>query len=112
MKTIKKLNSFAIGLPILIIITYPIFKESSLFFSLLSTIITGFVQVILGSWLLFKTPNDTKLQLYITSVAGFFLLWFINAQMQYNDTLTLFLFFIPLILAIYLSVIIYKAPNK
>ena len=36
MKTIKNLNSFAIGLPLAIIITYPIFKEGALFFALLS----------------------------------------------------------------------------
>lgn len=112
MKTIKNLNSFAIGLPLLIIITYPIFKESSLLYSLLSTMITGFIQVILGLCLLFKTPDDTKLQLYITCVIDFFILWFINAQIHYNDTLSYFLFPIPLILAIYLSIIIYKTPNK
>jgi hypothetical protein len=111
MKTAKYLNTFAIGLPLLIIITYPIFKESSILYSLLSTMVTGFIQVILGLWMLYNNPNDPKLQLYITSVLGFFTLWFINAQIEYKDILSYFLFPIPLILAIYLSVLIYKKTN-
>jgi len=92
MKTIKNLNTFAVGLPIVILITYPFFKEGAICSALLSTMVTGFIQVLLGLWMLYNTPEDSKLQLYITSVIGFFTLWFINSQMQYNNALTYFYF--------------------
>ncbi|MBA4133635.1 MAG: hypothetical protein C0525_02805 [Flavobacterium sp.] len=88
--------------------SYPIFKESALFYSLLSTMATGFIQVILGLYMLFNNPNDRKLQFYIVNVVTFFTLWFINDYIDYNDILTLILFFIPPLLAFYLTFIIYK----
>jgi hypothetical protein len=108
MRTIKHLNTFAIGLPFIILMSYPIFKESALFYSLLSTMATGFIQVILGLYMLFNYPNDRKLQFYIGSVATFFTLWFINDYIDYHDVLTLILFFIPPLLAFDLTFIIYK----
>lgn len=108
MKTIKNLNSFAIGLPLAIIITYPIFKEGALFFALLSTMVTGFIQFCLGLWLLFLEPNNSKFQIYLVAVFGFFTLWFINVQMDYFSIITYILFSVPPILAIYLSILIYK----
>ena len=108
MKTIKNLNTFAVGLPLVILITYPFFKEGSLLFALLSTIVTGFIQFCLGLKLIFEMPDDSKFQIYIVGVFAFFTLWFINNVIDYNDVLTYILFPIPLILAIYLSVLIYK----
>jgi len=111
MKTIKNLNTFAVGLPLVILITYPFFKEGALLFALLSTMVTGFIQFCLGLKLLFEMPNNLKLQIYIVAVFLFFGLWFINNLIGYKDALTFILFPIPLILAIYLSVLIYKEPN-
>lgn len=108
MKTIKHLNTFAIGLPFGILITYPIFKESSILYALISTMVTGFIQVFLAIWMLHNDTNNLKIKIYITSVIGFFTLWLINAQMNYNNTLSFLLITIPLILAIYLSIIIHK----
>ena len=108
MKTIKNANIFALAIPLLILITYPIYKESSLLFALVSTMITGFIQVIIGLKLLFDEPSARHNQIYISATIMFFTLWFINAQIGYNDIITYMLLPIPLILAIYLSILIYK----
>jgi hypothetical protein len=112
MKTIKNLNTFAVGLPIAILITYPFFKEGSLLFALLSTMVTGFIQFCLGLILLFETPNNSKFQIYIASVLVFFVLWFITAQTGYEKITSYILISIPVLLAIYLSILIYKIPNR
>ncbi len=112
MKTIKNLNTFAVGLPLIILITYPFFKEGSLLFALLSTMITGLIQFCLGLSLLFEMPDNSKFQIYIVAVFAFFTLWFITAQTGYEDIISYILFSIPVILAIYLSILIYKIPNK
>lgn len=108
MKTIKYINTFAISLPFLIAITYPIFEDSAIVFGLYSTMITGFLQVILGIIMLFKNPKNKSFQFYIAAVLLFFSLWYFNANIYYSDSLSVCLFSIPPILAIYLSVLIYK----
>jgi hypothetical protein len=112
MKNINYFNNFAIGLPLIILITYPIFKESALFFSLLSTMLTGLIQVIIGIKMFQDEPNNKHLQIYITSVILFFLLWFINSNLQYYEIMSFILFSIPPVLAIYLSLIIYKKTKS
>jgi hypothetical protein len=108
MKIIRNLNLFAIGLPITILITYPIFKEGALVFALLSSILTGFIQVIIGLVLIFSEPSNRFLQIYIVSVIAFFAIWYINAQIGYNSIVNYCLFPIPILLAIYLTIIIHK----
>ena len=109
MTTKQKINSFAIGLPILIFSSYPIFKESALFFALLSIMLTGFIQLLLG---LFSFTNNTKdkyYQLYLFVVISFFPFWYYCNTNNYNNNYcTYALFTIPSLLAIYLSVVIYK----
>ncbi|MEK8180386.1 hypothetical protein WMW71_08525 [Flavobacterium buctense] len=112
MKNIQYFNAFAVGLPLFILITYPIFEDGALFYSLLSTMITGFIQVILGLCMLNDEPNDRKLQFYIGAVVTFFTLWFINAQIGYNNILTFTLFGIPPLLTFYLTFIIYKKAKS
>jgi len=108
MKIIKYMNSFAIALPFLIALTYPIIEENAIFLSLYSTMVTGFVQVILGITLFFKNPKDKFINAYLISVLLFFGLWYFNMNVYYLNFLTNFLLPIPLILAIYLSVLIYR----
>lgn len=110
MKTIKNLNTIALAIPLLILITYPIYRESSLLFALLSTMITGFMQLIIGLKLLYDEPTNRNNQIYISITTFFFTLWFINAQIGYNEIITYLLLPIPLILALYLSVLIYRKP--
>lgn len=112
MKNINYLNYFAVGLPLLILITYPVFKEGSLVFALLSTILTGLIQVILGIKMLFDEPKDKNLKIYITTVIVFFISWSITARIENNEFIKYLLFSIPPILAIYLSIIIYKKVKQ
>lgn len=108
MKTIKYINTFAIGLPFLIIIlAYPFLEQRALLFGLLSTMATGFIQFCIGVKMLFDNPRSKSLLAYILGVALFFILWLLNENMSYND-MSYYLFPIPLLLAIYLSIIIYK----
>jgi hypothetical protein len=110
MNTIKKTNTFALALPLAILLTYPFIQEGALIFSLLSTIITGFLQFCIGVKMLVDNPRNKDLQIYMTGVIVFFILWFINIDLDYNDILSYVSFSMPPILAIYLTLIIYKIP--
>lgn len=111
MKTTAQLNTFAIGLPILILLTYPIAKEGAFYYALLSTIITGFIQVLLGIKLIFEEPYNRYIQIYIGGVILFFLLCFVQIEI-YNEVLKIVMLSMPPLLAIYLSIIIYKKAYK
>lgn len=108
MKIIKYINTFAITLPFIIAATYPIYKENALLLALVSTMATGFLQFLLGVKMLVDNPQDKNLQLYMGGVLFFFGLWLTNVLIGYNNFISYILFPIPLILAIYLSLLIYK----
>ncbi|KUJ63633.1 hypothetical protein AR687_00150 [Flavobacteriaceae bacterium CRH] len=110
MKTIKNTNIFALALPFAILLTYPFIQEGAFGFSLLSTMITGFLQFCIGVKMLVDNPKNKDLQIYMTGVIVFFILWFINIDLNYNDILSYVSFSMPPILAIYLTLIIYKIP--
>ncbi|WP_395052372.1 hypothetical protein [Flavobacterium sp.] len=107
MKIIKYLNTFAIGLPIILAIL-SLVNEKYIGTALVSTILTGLIQVILGLLLLYHNPENKYLQTYIITVVLFFFIWYYNVNIIYTELLTYILYPIPLILAIYLSFIIYK----
>lgn len=111
MKTLKYLNTFAISLPIALLIIGTIINDAAgnwIGFALFSTMLTGLIQVLLGLFLLIKNLKNKHLRTYIISVILFFLLWYINAEINYLNIITFILFPIPLILATYFSLIIYK----
>ena len=108
MKTIKYINTFAISLPFVILLAYPIFKETVLFFSLYSTMLTGFLQVVLGLILLFNEPKNLHIRIYLIAVISFFTLCYLNVNIFDSNELTYFLFTVPPTLAVYLSVLIYQ----
>ncbi|NHN27879.1 hypothetical protein FIA58_019555 [Flavobacterium jejuense] len=110
MKAIKYWNTFAIGLPIVLLFLGCI-SEAFLFYAALSTMLTGIIQVVLGLKMLFKNPENKSLQLYAGSVGLFFMTWVINAGLDYIDIVTYILVPIPFILLVYLSVIIYNSKN-
>ncbi|KAF2513432.1 hypothetical protein [Flavobacterium foetidum] len=111
MKIIKHLNTFAITLPFAIIITYPVFKEAVFIYALFSTMLTGFIQVVIGIKMLIDEPKNRHLQNYISGVVLFFTFLFFNSQARSYETLSCILMATPPILAIYLSFIIYKKKN-
>ena len=107
MKTIKYLNIIAIGIPIILTIL-SIIDNGLIILAIYSTIITGAIQVLLGLIILVKEPRNKYILLYFLVVITFFALWYFNIKIIYSDLLTFTLFPIPLLLAIYLSVLIYK----
>ena len=107
MKTIKILNTFAVGLPLLLAIISLIVNEL-LIIAAYSTMITGAIQLLLGLFLFMKEPRNKYLILYLLVVIAFFSLWYYNVSISYCDYLGYILFPIPLLLAIYLSILIYK----
>lgn len=112
MKTLKHINTFAIGLPIAILITYPIFKEGSLVWAAISTMLTGFLQVLIGIYLWLLNMKNISINIYLISVILFFSTWYYNYLIDYNDNITKILLGIPLVLAIYLSTIVYTKKIK
>ncbi|RZK09175.1 MAG: hypothetical protein EOO46_13775 [Flavobacterium sp.] len=111
MKTITYINRFAISLPIILALIGIIINDSAgnyFGYALFSTMLTGFLQVMLGLTLLFRKPNNKPLIIYLSAVGLFFLLWYLNANFIDSDALTYCLFIVPPILALYLSLIIYK----
>jgi hypothetical protein len=111
MKAIQNTNTFAIGLPLALLLTYPILKEVALILALCSIMLTGFLQFSIGVKMLVDNPHDKNLQAYVAGVVLFFLLWFINHYLNYNVFLNYILVPTPILLAIYLSTIIYKEQN-
>jgi len=112
MKSLKITNSIAIGLPILLLSIGIIINDTAgnyIAYSLFSLIITGFIQIILGLILLFKNPKNIFYNIYILIVILFFALWYIDVKIYYSDILSIILFPIPIFLAIYLSILIYKS---
>src|SRR6218665_1558055 len=113
MKAIKILNTIAIGTPLVLLLIGIVTEDKAGEFSgfaLLSTMFTGFVQVVLGILLMIWLPNNRYYQIYIVAVVLFFVLWFILHSFDLYD-FGYFLLGIPPCLAVYLSVLIYKLPN-
>lgn len=107
MTTIKYLNTIAIGIPLILTIL-SIIDNGLIILAIYSTIITGVIQVLLGLIILIKEPRNKYIIIYFLVVIAFFSLWYFNVKIIYSDLLTFTLFPIPLILAIYLSILIYK----
>jgi hypothetical protein len=111
MKALKVINTIAIGLPFLLLIIGLLINDSAgnyIAYALYSTMITGFIQVILGLILLIINPKNLYFIGYILIVVLFFSLWYFNMNIYYSDILSAILFPVPLLLAIYLSILIYK----
>ena len=105
---IHHVNLFAVGLPIIFVLLGIFFKEL-IFFGLLSTMLTGLIQVILGIILFFNDPKDNPIKIYLGSVIVYFLLLFIVSNSFQNlGDFTIIFVLIPAILAIYLTIIILK----
>ena len=111
MKTIKYLNTIAIGLPLVLTIL-SIIDISLIILAIYSTMITGAIQLLIGLIILIKEPRNKYIIAYFLVVIAFFSLWYFNVKIIYSDILTFTLFPIPLILAIYLSILIYKKDKS
>lgn len=108
MRRIHYFNLFAIGLPIVLALVGFII-EDFFFYALISTMLTGFIQVVLAMCLFFDDPKDTNIKIYLGSVITYFSLWLIIGSRVLNSGyLNYILILTPLTLAIYLTVIIFK----
>jgi hypothetical protein len=106
MKTLKNLNTVALLIPIVLGLAGFI-NESLFILAGLSTMITGFIQVLIGIYFWSLHIKNISIIAYLITVILFFTLWYYNSKISYNDNLTTILFGIPPLLAICLSVIIY-----
>ncbi len=107
MKTIKNINSFAIGLPLLFLFIY-LFNDFAVFLAMYSFLLTGIIQLILAIILLYFVKSYRKLLFYFLLVVLYFLglpymMDFVSWQNRF-----LVVFGIPSLIAVYLSHIIYK----
>lgn len=113
MKAIKIINTIAIGTPLVLLLMEVIFRDGGFaMYALLSTMFTGFVQVVLGLFLMIRFPKNSNYQIYIAAVVVYFALWFIGSGLNLKDSFAYLLFSIPPCLAVYLSVLIYSRPNN
>ena len=103
MKALIKFNLVALGIPVFIAL-FAVFEEGALVFALLSTMITGFMQVCIGIQLLIDKPRNKYVIVYLLLTALFFLLQFIFGA----D----WLWSLPPALAIYLTWILYHLKKE
>jgi len=99
MKFLAGLNFFAIGLP-LVLALLSIKDGDFLQEALLSTMVTGALQVIIAMILLALNPKDFRLYGYFAVTILFFILWL---GFNINED---WLFTIPAILALFLTYIV------
>lgn len=113
MKTIKKINAFAIGLPLFLLLTFIFNAERAWALALLSTIITGFLQVLIGIKMHMFPEYKKQISIYLISVIIYFV--FFLFYFNFNGSLRNSIYLvagIPIVLAIYLTVIIHKPIPK
>ncbi len=107
MKAINYLNYFFVGLPIFFCLI-AISDIGFLSYAMLSLVFTGIFQLTIGLKMLGDEPHDKNLQIYATSVFLFFISLIVIYKMELYDFLNYVLFAVPPVIAIFLSIIIYK----
>lgn len=113
MKAIKILNTIAIATPFVFLLMEVIYRDGGFaMFALLSTMFTGFVQVILGIFLMIRFPKNIHYKSYIIAVVLYFLVGLMVVFSDSNNDGFIYIFYIiPPCLALYLSILIYSRPN-
>lgn len=115
MKNINYLNYFFVGVPIFLVVCGILTNESSgnlIGSGLLFLMLTGLFQVVFGIKMLMDDPKDKNLQHYIKGVSFFFALWLINGTILNYEIIYYILFPIPVVLAIFFSMITYKKAHQ
>lgn len=110
MNDLKNTNSIALSIPILLLML-SVFEGGFIIIAAYSTMITGFLQVLIALIALYRNKKNIYIITYLFLVALFFLLWYYNVKINYIDALTWPLIFTPLFLCIYISIIIYNLKN-
>lgn len=98
MTATQSINTFAIGLPFTIAI-FAVFDTGAFVFALLSTMVTGFLQITIGLSLIKNHYKNEHLQIYLFACILFFSLWYF--------TNWYWIWALPVILAIYMTIIVH-----
>ncbi|WP_298151624.1 hypothetical protein [Flavobacterium sp.] len=102
MRTLRIANSIAIGIPLLLCLLGFV-DEDFFIIGMISSVLTGFLQLLIGVLYLFDYPKSIAIKVYFIATASFFLLW--------RCTSFEWIWILPVLLCIYLSAIIYTTKN-
>ena len=111
MKTIKYLNTFAIGVPIILVLLAPINGEM-LFYSMFSMVLTGALQTILAIAFWMKNRKNVFIGIYFLLSITFFLVFYAFNNFRLDDVFSPQFWILPILLALYLSFIIYTSKEE
>ena len=103
MKALKVLNTVALAIPVSLGLL-GIANESFFIYALVSTMATGFIQVMTGIFFWREYPTSIHIKIYFLLVAIFFLLLFTKINGDWY-------WYMPPALCLYLSLLIYTKKN-
>jgi len=104
MKALKVLNTIALAIP-LFIAFLSLFAEELLLFAVISTMATGFIQVITGIFFWCAYPKNGYIKFYFFLVILFFTSLFFSI---FNN----WIWYLPPLLCFFLSVLVYSTNSK
>lgn len=104
MRALKVLNSIALLIP-LTFTFLSIFDEELLFFAAISTMATGFIQVLTAIFFWIEFPTNYAIKIYFLFVIVFFILIFSKIESDW-------FWIIPPLLCLYLSILIYSLKSE
>ncbi len=99
MKALKVLNTIALGIPIVFALL-GIIDNDYFITALISTMATGFIQVLTGIFFWYEYPKNKPIKIYFLLVAIFFL--FLYGKVGFD-----WFWCMPFMLCLFLSILIY-----
>lgn len=103
MKKLFNLNIFALCLPF-IVACFSVIDESFMILAIMSTMITGFIQVCIALILIYKIGATRDLSIYLFITITFFALWWLFPEFYA-------IWILPPALLIYLTIIVYNVND-
>lgn len=104
MKALKIINTIAISIPISFAL-FSLIDDNFLMTALVSTMATGFLQVVTGFLFWYECPKSIAIKIYFAGVTFFFIsLWF-----SYFDA---WIWYLPAALCIFLSILVYTLKSE
>jgi hypothetical protein len=104
MRTLKIINTIALGIP-LVIALLGFIDEVFFIYALFSTVITGLIQAIIAIYFAFCYTKNYFIVAYFLLTAAFFVGWLV---FDLNE----WIWVVPLFLSIFLSIIIYSSNSQ
>ncbi len=107
MNNLQKLNTIAISTPIIIAL-FAIFETGFLLLALLSTMITGLIQIIIAFIIFFQSRNRNKhIITYLSIVIIFFGLVYNFSNYIFEYEMINYIWILPVFLCMYLTYIVH-----